>query len=305
MKNDNPQDLTVVIPTFNRSEELVRALSSLTTQTDNVFDVIVCDDGSTEDIAAAIGGFHSQLRLRLLRIDNSGGPARPRNVATKAATTRWISYLDSDDWWYKSRIADLKAQLTEDRDIVYHSMRVERADLDTAAKPPHAGMIGEQLRSIDPIMHMIRFGNPLPTSGTTVKRELMIAIGGFDESRELASVEDFDAWLRLAARGARFHYVSAILGAYWVGSDQISTFNSRQLDRQRSLFERQITLLPPQYRNCARSNFGYLLGSYALALNLPDANHYFCDLKFRHEPTRWLKAKIKLWTASWKTGPLR
>ena len=161
----------------------------------------------------------------------------------------------------------------------------------------------DECRFIDPIMHMIRFGNPLPTSGTTVKRELMITIGGFDESPDL--VEDFDAWLRLAAIGARFHYLPAILGAYWVGSDQISTFNSRQLDRQRNLFKRQITLLPPQYRNRARSNFGYLLGSYTLALNLPDANHYFRDLKFRHEPARWLKAKIKLWTASWKTGPLR
>ena len=303
MKKDNPQDLTVVIPTFNRSDELVRALSSLATQTDKLFDVIVCDDGSTEDIAAAIGGFHSQLRLRLLRIDNSGGPARPRNVATKAATTRWISYLDSDDWWYKSRIADLKAQLTEDRDIVYHSLRVERADLDTAAKPPHTGMIGDRLRSNDPIMHMIRFGNPLPTSGTTVKRELIMAIGGFEESPEL--VEDFDAWLRLAAIGARFHYVPAILGAYCVGSDQISIFNARQFDHQRNLFKRQITLLPPRYRDRARSNFGYLLGSYALALDLPDANHYFRDLKFRHEPARWLKAKIKLWAASWKTRPLR
>lgn len=292
-----PLDLTVVIPTFNRSHELVRALDSLVAQTDGDFEVIVCDDGSTEDIASAIQSFLGRLRLRLIRIENSGGPARPRNVATHAATTRWISYLDSDDWWYPSRMARLRTELTDDRDIVYHALLIERADHDSAAKPVHGAEIGEAMRNQDPIWHMIRFGNPLATSGTTVKRELMIGIGGFDESRDLASVEDFDAWLRLAAQGARLHFVSEALGAYWVGSDQISTFNTRQFERQRHFFRRQLELLPSPYRARARSNFGYLLGSYALDLGLADAQYYFNDLQVTQEPMRWLKAQVKLWRA--------
>ncbi len=292
-----PLDLTVVIPTFNRSHELVRALDSLVAQTDGDFEVIVCDDGSTEDIASAIQSFLGRLRLRLIRIENSGGPARPRNVATQAATTRWISYLDSDDWWYPSRMARLRTELTDDRDIVYHALRIERADHDSAAKPVHGAEIGEAMRNQDPIWHMIRFGNPLATSGTTVKRELMLDIGGFDESRELASVEDFDAWLRLACTGARLHFLSEPLGAYWVGSDQISTFNVRQFERQRHLFRRQLTFLPERYLARARSNFAYLLGSYALALSLPDAQSYFRELQLTQEPLRWLKARAKLWRA--------
>jgi len=294
MTKSNRQDLTVVIPTFNRSQELVRALDSLVAQTDSDFEVIVCDDGSTEDIAAAIEGFHGQLNLRLLRIENSGGPARPRNVATRAATTQWISYLDSDDWWYPSRTARLKSQLHDDCDIVYHPLKVERADHDSHANPPHGANIGEPLRATDPIWHMIRFGNPLATSGTTVKRELMLVMGGFDESRELASVEDFDAWLRLLSNGARLHFLSEPLGIYWVGSDQISTFNVRQFECQRHLFRRQLTLLPGRYRAQAQSNFAYLLGSYAIALGLPDAASYFSDLQLTQEPLRWLKARAKL-----------
>lgn len=293
-----PLDLTVIIPTFNRSHELVRALDSLVAQTDDDFEVIVCDDGSTEDIASAIQGFLGCLRLRLIRIENSGGPARPRNVATQAATTRWISYLDSDDWWYPSRMARIRTELTDDRDIVYHALRVERADHDSAAKPAHGAEIGEAMRNQDPIWHMIRFGNPLATSGTTVKRELMLEIGGFDESRELASVEDFDAWLRLASKGARLYFLSEPLGAYWVGSDQISTFNVRQFECQRHLFRRQLTLLPERYRAQAQSNFAYLLGSYALALGLPDAQSYFSELQLTQEALRWLKARAKLWRAN-------
>ena len=291
-------DLTVVIPTFNRSQELIRSLNSLVAQSDPNFEVIVCDDGSTEDIGSAIHSFNTRLRLRLLRIDNSGGPARPRNVATEVATTRWISYLDSDDWWFPSRMARLRAALCEDFDIVYHPLIVERADQDIMARPAHGSQIGESLRVADALWHMVRFGNPFPTSGTTVRRESMIAIGGFDESRDLVSVEDFDVWLRLVGKGARVQYMPEALGVYWVGSDHISMFNVRQFECHRHLFQRQLELLPPSYQARARSNFGYLLGSYALALGLPDALAYFKDVRLSEEPLRWLKAQVKLWRAS-------
>lgn len=291
-------DLTVVIPAFNRSQELIRSLDSLVAQTDPNFDVIVCDDGSTEDIASAVNGFNTRLRLRLLRIENSGGPARPRNVATNAATTRWISYLDSDDWWLPFRMARLKAALSDDSDIVYHPLVVERADQDTMARPAHGSQIGYPLDVADALWYMVRTGNPFPTSGTTVRREVIIAIGGFDESRDLTSVEDFDAWFRLVAAGARVRHLSEALGVYWVGSDQISTFNACQFERQRHLFQRQLELLPPPYRARAKSNFGYLLGSYALNLGLPGARTYFSDVRLSEEPLRWLKAQIKLWRVS-------
>ncbi len=297
MDTKTTRDLTVVIPTYNRSHELVRALDSLVAQTFTNFEVIVCDDGSTEDIASAISGFYDQLHLRLIRIDNSGGPARPRNVGTQAASTRWISYLDSDDWWYPSRMARLLTELDDDRDIVYHALNVKRADQDLTARPAHGSEIGEALRDQDPVLHMIRFGNPLATSGTTVKRELILQIGGFDDNCELASVEDFDAWLRLAAGGARFQFIPEVLGAYWVGTDQISTFNKRQFERQRHFFLRQLALLPERYRARARSNFAYLLGSYAIELGLPNADGYFQSLQITEEPLRWLKAHAKLWRA--------
>jgi len=294
MNFDRDDDLTVVIPTFNRSQELVRALESLVAQTDRDFEVIICDDGSTENIAQAIKQFDSVLHLQLLRIDNSGGPARPRNIATEAATTRWISYLDSDDWWFPTRIERIKAALSGDCDVLYHSLLVERGDRDSSARPSHGGRIGEPLRVRDPLMHMIRFGNPLPTSATVVRREAIQALGGFEESRELASVEDFDAWLRLVAKGYRVKYLDEVLGAYWVGSDQISVFNVRQMERQRRLFERQLNLLPAHYQAKARSNFSYLLGSYVLDLGLSGSRTYLKQVCFSDEPLRWVKAQIKL-----------
>lgn len=285
--------VTVVIPTYNRSAELDRALASLAQQTDPQFDVFVCDDGSAEDIQAVVSRYADKLSVTCQRIDNSGGPARPRNVGTAQVDTEWVSFLDSDDWWQPQRMATIKAALNENVDIVWHQLEVSRAGStpDPDSKPE---LIGDSLRDDDPLVHMLRFGNPLPTSATVVRTTLMREIGGFDESRALASVEDFDAWLRLASRGARFHFVPQRLGWYWVGDDNISAFTPRQYERQRALFERQLTLLPAKHRRRASSNFNYLLGSYELLLGLPDPQAHLRRVELAVEPARWLKARLKL-----------
>lgn len=287
-----PRSITVVIPAYNRREELRRALDCLVSQTDADFDVFVCDDGSSEDIQSVVDEFRDRLCIEYQRIDNSGGPARPRNVGCAQARGEWVSFLDSDDWWLPNRMASVKGHLVDDVDVVYHSLSVARAP---SAK--HMGtddeQIGQPLRSTDALTHMLRFGNPLPTSATLVRTALMRDTGGFDERRELASVEDFDLWLRLATKGARFHYVGSALGFYWVGEDNISAFTKLQYERQRTLFDRHLSLLPHSYRRRALSNFNYLLWSYELLLALPNSGR-LAKVKFSVEPFRWLKARVKL-----------
>lgn len=90
-------------------------------------------------------------------------------------------------------------------------------------------------------------------------------------------------------------HVPEPLGWYWVGCDQISTFSQVQYARQRNLFKKQLELLPSAYRARAKSNFNYLLGSYALDLGLPGAGEHFNHISLSLEPVRWAKAKIKLW----------
>ncbi|UXY52068.1 glycosyltransferase family 2 protein [Pseudomonas tohonis] len=287
--------ITIVIPVFNRADELVRALSSLVDQTDKDFDVIVCDDGSTEDIYSKTKHYSDLLRVKFIRIDNSGGPARPRNKAVEIVTATWVSFLDSDDWWYAERISELRSHLSDDVDVVYHRLKITKPDdentfTSTSSKPV---LIGERIKGADALMHMIRYGNPLPTSATVVRRELLLKAGGFNESPDLASVEDFDTWLTLAQLGARFRFIDKALGAYWIGSDQISTFGKKQYARQSKLFSKHLDTLDSEYRKFAISNFSYLLGSYCLMLDMPGAEKYYSKIGFFPEPRLWLKSRIK------------
>lgn len=275
-------DVTVDIPTYNRSEELGRAMHSLSQRRDTNFEVIVCDDGSTLDTGLACAPFGGQLRLRCL--PPSGGRARPRNAGAEASSTRWISLLDSDDWWLPQRMARVEASLGEDCDLVYQALRVERHDQNTHAKPAHGAVLGEALRPVDPLLRMLRHGNPMPNSGTAVRRVLLLTMGGFEHAR----VEDLDAWLRLAARGARLKLIPEVLGCYWVVDKQISTFNLRQHELQHKTFLRQLDLLPPRYKAEVSSQFNYLLGSYALGLGLPSAKWHFGQVSLAVTLLRWL-----------------
>jgi glycosyltransferase involved in cell wall biosynthesis len=291
MNLPDSRSVTVVIPTFNRATELKRALESLAAQTDANFKVFVCDDGSTENIATVVAAFSGLLDIEYQRILNSGGPARPRNCGIDFASTEWVSFLDSDDWWLPSRMASVKENLSDAVDVVYHQLKISTASSDTISSA-RIKTIGTALQYVDATVHMLRIGNPLPTSATTVRVGYMRKIGGFDERRDLSSVEDFDAWLRLAAVGARFKFVPDVLGHYWVGEDNISAFTTKQYERQKSLFEKQLGLLPGNHRRLARNNFSYLLGSYEIALGLPDSG-WFNAIEFTVEPVRWLKARLK------------
>lgn len=248
---------SVVIPVFNRTWQLRRALRSLEEQTFRTFDVVVCDDGSSEDVASIVAEFKDRLSIVLLRIENSGGPARPRNMAVQRASGDWISFLDSDDWWDPHRIEAVLAALNEDVDLLYHPLRLVGRDGNSVLRGWRS-VVGFPMRC-EPLRHMALFGNPIPASAAIVRRSVLENIGGMCEDTDLVAFEDFDAWLRLAENGARIHYFDATLGSYWIGDDAISAMSEKQIYRQVSLFERHFPYFA-QFETEAKARQNYILG---------------------------------------------
>lgn len=173
--------ISIVIPVYNRSWELRRALDSLLRQTTRNFEIIVCDDGSSEDIQAVVQPFRDQLDLQYVRIANSGGPARPRNVAISHARGAWIAFLDSDDWWDAERMAVVSTALEGDVDLLYHPLRVVRAP-GLKRTRERRQVIGEAPRG-DVLRHMFLFGNPVPNSAAVVRRSCLAQLGGSPRTR--------------------------------------------------------------------------------------------------------------------------
>ena len=256
--------VSVVIPVYNRPEDLRRALRALVGQTQPAFEVIVCDDGSTVDVAAVASEFAALLPLSYRRLDNSGGPARPRNTGVGLARGEWIAFLDSDDWWDPQRMARVVAHLTADVDVLYHPLRLVGPNGPT--RRGGKGTVGEAMVG-DALWHMACIDNPIPNSAVIVRRSLLERIGGLCEDSDLVAYEDFDAWLRLAEQGARFRFLNAILGSYWLSPDAISAVSPRAIARQKALYRRHAAAFAP-FARAALAKQQYTLAS--LASRFPD-----------------------------------
>jgi glycosyltransferase involved in cell wall biosynthesis len=266
--------ISVVIPVFNRSWQLHRALSSLKEQTFSNFEVIVCDDGSTDDSVAIAKEFKGALNLRIVQMPNSGGPATPRNRGVVLARGEWIAFLDSDDWWDATRLEMILPSLNNQHDLIYHPLRVVK-DSQIKSSRERRMQVGSNFEC-KPLRHMATIGNPLATSAVVVRRSELDKVGGMDPQEALVALEDFDCWMRLAEAKTRFYFLNQCLGNYWDGGDAISIFSERLIERQKFLFNRHFALFDKAYQPQALARQNFVLGMLYLRLG----DRFECALQY-------------------------
>lgn len=189
--------ISVVVPTYNRSRLLREAVDSVRGQTYEEWELVVVDDGSTDDTAAVLAGLDDP-RLRVVRLDHTGNAAGVRNAGLAAARGDYVAFLDDDDLWMRPKLAIQLAGLQQSGCRWGYSAfdRIDehgRILIDPRVVPwrPHRGWILEQLLRIEAIV-------PLPT--VMAERSLLEEAGGFDETFWFC--EDYELWFRLAARAA-------------------------------------------------------------------------------------------------------
>ena len=181
--------VSVIIPVFNSAALIGAALRSVFSQTYRDFEVILVDDGSEDQDALTTALVPWADLIQLIRQPNAG-PASARNAAIARASGQLIAFLDADDEWLPEKLA---------RQVEYFANHPQTGLLHTA-------MVGEvpqsAAKSAGPrnlfceLFHSEFFINTLTVM---VPRDVLTEIGGFDERREI-HIEDYDLWLRIAAR---------------------------------------------------------------------------------------------------------
>lgn len=204
---------SVIIPTYNRANDLNRCLSSLVAQTYKNFEVIACDDGSTDNTKDIVESYRDRLNIKYDWAENWGGPARPRNRGIKLAQADWICFLDSDDWWYPNKLEECALHLNS-ADIIYHDLDV----YNNISEKPISCLHSRQLTD-NPFTDLMLNNNALFNSSVVVKKSILDGIGGISEDKELISIEDSDCWLKISKITKKFFYLSKSLGAYWLESN--------------------------------------------------------------------------------------
>jgi glycosyltransferase involved in cell wall biosynthesis len=213
--------VSVIIPAYNAAATLPETLAALRSQTWTDWEAIVVDDGST-DQTGEIALQTADPRIRVLRQTN-GGQAIARNCGLAAARGSLIAFLDADDWWTPTALADRVAALGDNPAAVLAYSWTDYVDDDNQLRHPgfrdrHQGQVFTALL----LNNFIENGsNPL------IRRSALEQVGGFQT--ELIPAEDWDLWLRLAGLG-EFVLIPEAQVRYRV-SDRSSSANLRRLER--------------------------------------------------------------------------
>jgi glycosyltransferase involved in cell wall biosynthesis len=254
---------SIIIPTFNRAEQLRRAIESVERQSFRDFEVLVCDDGSIDHTRDVVASFQERLTITYQRAENWGGPARPRNNGLRAARGEWICFLDADDWWYPEKLERVHENLSP-ADVVHHD-----GDIYTKAGKKHVVKMRSRTLTPPVFSDLMTKGNALITSGICVRKDVIDKAGGFLEDKALISVEDYDLWLRIALITDRFVHVPLSLCGYFEGEGNISG-TPRHISALAALFDRFKDRLQPEDRRESEKYFSYCMGLAMLKTGMYD-----------------------------------
>jgi glycosyltransferase involved in cell wall biosynthesis len=189
--------VSIITPAFNAERFIGLTIESVLRQTFDDFELLVVDDGSTDDTAAIVRTYaRRDARVRLLSQPNAGVSAA-RNAAFAHGTGRFFALLDSDDVWLPGYLEEQLAILAARPDIAILSANAINVGGPADGDPLLPVSSTGRLRQV-PLLTLVHIEDAVPVL-TVLRREVIDAIGPFDTA--LTRSEDYDLWLRAAAAG--------------------------------------------------------------------------------------------------------
>lgn len=191
------EKISVVIPTYNREATIGNSIQSILNQTWRNFEIIIVDDGSTDDTYQVVEAFADD-RIRYVYMDQNGGASRARNAGIRLAKSEFIAFLDSDDEWLPTKLEkqmQVMLQAPETVGLVYCRMRGTRKD-GTTLICPEPWKPAEELQGN--IFFTLLEENMIGTPTMLVRKQCLEQTGGFDEG--LKCLEDWELILRIAEK---------------------------------------------------------------------------------------------------------
>jgi glycosyltransferase involved in cell wall biosynthesis len=212
--------VSVVITAYNYGLFLPEAIESVLGQTFKDFQVVVVDDGSTDNTSEAILPYLSNPCLRYIRKEN-GGQASAKNRGIAESKGEFIAFLDADDVWFRTKLEEQIPLFSDPNIGVVYSKRV--------LMDPH----GNERPFQHPTLHrgyvldQMFINNFVCFSSAILRRECFEKVGKFDESLPMAI--DYDLWLRIAMH-YHFDYVNEPLVKYRLGHGHMSENKDKRFE---------------------------------------------------------------------------
>ena len=210
------------MPAWNAAATIGEAMASVVSQTLEDWELIVVDDGSTDEtLSLARSLAAAEPRCRVLALPNGGvGPAR--NQGVMASTAPWVVFLDSDDWLLPEALASFRVGSEADPEAGVIVGRWSRVTSDGTVTPEMDDL------SIDDVFDVAARYCPFAIHAAAVRREHLRQAGAFDPSFRASG--DWDFWQRLARTGARFSRIDVEVARYRTRPNSIVMHPEQMLD---------------------------------------------------------------------------
>jgi glycosyltransferase involved in cell wall biosynthesis len=182
--------ISVIVPTFNRAGYIGKTIQSVLQQENGNFELIIVDDGSTDNTEEIILSF-ADNRIKYFKKSNAERAAA-RNYGVSKALGDYITFLDSDDLLKQNHLSEAICFLSSCADVALFHLGYDVINPDGTIIHPWKALP-------DPVNDKLVEGNFLSCLGVFVKKEILLQ-HPFNEDRELSGSEDYELWIRLAAR---------------------------------------------------------------------------------------------------------
>lgn len=192
--------VSVVIPTYNRAHSIERAVRSVLAQTYTAWELIIVDDGSTDGTTEVLSRFGDTIRV-IHQLN--AGPSAARNAGIRAAKGELVAFLDSDDEWLSEKL-EHQVQLMHSSNVILSATNCRSKDQPECSIRPGMSLNCDSA----PAFVSQPGGHPILLSSWLVRRNILIALGGFDSEADPA--EDNHLLFRLAFKG-RFAITREVL----------------------------------------------------------------------------------------------
>lgn len=290
---------SVVIPLYNKRLYIRRAVESVLAQSVGEFELLVIDDGSTDDSVTELSGTADQ-RLRIIAQENQGeGAARNRGLSESRGA--WIALLDADDMWLDHHLAELRRVI--DASPLAGLAATASAEVLPGGVPPSADHKPRTISDIDYFAEAARRIGVLNSSCVAVSREAVLKTGGFGPFKAGA---DLEYWARIAVAFpvARSSKVTAI---YFRGTggamEQIAAGPVRSVEPVMTLADVSPSVAflccraenhPDQWRNDSLRRYANsrIVSGIRAALHSGDVNQARCFARLLIKPTSAMERAI-------------
>lgn len=212
--------VSVLIGAFNSGSTLRRAADSILAQSIEDIELLIIDDGSSDDTPAVAAALADQdHRVRVLSMPGNVGIARSLNAGLQEARAPIVAVLDADDWAEERRLERQLAILDAHPEVAVVGCRMRETDAAGRELRPRTALASGDVGDL-----LMRF-NPVPNSASAFRREAALEVGGYDPRYRWAA--EYDLWLRLAERH-RVHALPELLATRQMSGTNVAGTRERE-----------------------------------------------------------------------------